>query len=53
MQKAYSADNNSVKDTILKEDNVEIDFETGEVIEDVEYTDPVQENFEDTPFEEA
>ncbi|MGG7215309.1 recombinase RecT [Clostridium nigeriense] len=53
MQKAYSADNNSVKDSIMKEDNVEIDFETGEVIEDVEYTDPVQENFEDTPFEEA
>lgn len=53
MQKAYSADNNSVKDTILKEDNVEIDFETGEVIEDVEYTDPVQENFEDTPFGEV
>ena len=53
MQKAYSADNNSVKDTIIKEDSVEIDFETGEVIEDVEYTDPVQENFEDTPFEEA
>ncbi len=53
MQKAYSADNNAVKDTILKEDNVEIDFETGEVIEDVEYTDPVQENFEGTPFEEV
>lgn len=53
MQKAYSADNNSVKDTILKEDNVEIDFETGEVIEDVEYTNPVQENFEDTPFAEV
>lgn len=51
MQKAYSADNNSVKDTILKEDNVEIDFETGEVIEDVEYTDPVEE-FEGTPFKE-
>lgn len=51
MQKAYSADNNSVKDTILKEDNVEIDFETGEVIEDVEYTDPVEE-FEGTPFVE-
>lgn len=52
MQKAYSADNNAVRDTILKEDNVEIDFETGEVIEDVEYIDPVQEHFEDTPFEE-
>lgn len=52
MQKAYSADNNSLKDTILKEDNVEIDFETGEVIEDVEYTDPTQENFNGTPFEE-
>lgn len=52
MQKAYSADNNAVRDTILKEDNVEIDFETGEVIEDVEYIDPVQENFEETPFEE-
>lgn len=52
MQKAYSADNNSVKDSIMKEDNVEIDFETGEVIEDVEYTDPVQE-VEGTPFEEV
>lgn len=51
MQKAYSADNNSVKDTILKEDNVEIDLESGEVIEDVEYTDPVEE-FEGTPFKE-
>lgn len=53
MQKAYSADNNTIKDSILKEDNVEIDFETGEVIEDVEYADPVQENFEGTPFEEV
>ncbi|WP_195264074.1 recombinase RecT [Clostridium sp. 1001275B_160808_H3] len=52
MQKAYSADNNAIKDSILKEDNVEIDFETGEVIEDVEYTDPVQENFVGTSFEE-
>ena len=52
MQKAYSADNNVIKDSILKEDNVEIDFETGEVIEDVEYTDPVQENFVGTSFEE-
>ncbi len=52
MQKAYSADNNAVKDIILKEDNVEVDFETGEVIEDVEYTDPTQENFNGTPFEE-
>lgn len=53
MQNAYVADNNSVKDTILKEDNVEIDYETGEVIEDVEYIDPAQENFEGTPFEEV
>ena len=52
MQKAYSADNNTIKDSILKEDNVEIDFETGEVIEDVEYADPVQENFVGTSFEE-
>lgn len=52
MQKAYSADNNSVKDTILKEDNVEIDFETGEVIEDVEYIDPQSQTFEGTPFVE-
>lgn len=52
MQKAYSTDNNAVKDTILKEDNVEIDLESGEVIEDVEYTDPTQENFEGTPFRE-
>lgn len=53
MQKAYSADNNSVKETILKEDNVEIDFETGEVIENIEYTDSVQEGLEGTPFEVA
>ena len=52
MQKAYTADNNAVKESILKEDTMDIDFETGEVIEDVEYTDPVQENFEDTSFEE-
>lgn len=52
MQKAYSADNNSVKDTILKEDNVEIDFETGEVIEDVEYIDSQSQTFEGTPFVE-
>lgn len=52
MQKAYSADNNAVKDIILKEDNVEVDLESGEVIEDVEYTDPTQENFEGTPFGE-
>lgn len=52
MQRAYSADNNTIKDSILKEDNVEIDFETGEVIEDVEYADPVQENFVGTSFEE-
>ena len=52
MQKAYSADNNSVKDTILKEDNVEIDFETGEVIEGVEYIDPQSQTFEGTPFVE-
>lgn len=53
MQKAYTADNNTIKESILEEDNVEIDFETGEVIEDVEYTEPVQENFEGTPFEEV
>lgn len=52
MQKAYTADNNAVKESILEEDNMEIDFETGEAIEDVEYIDPVQENLEGTPFEE-
>lgn len=58
MQKAYTADNNSIKESILNEDTMEIDFETGEVIEEVEYTDPSQEesseqgNFEETPFEE-
>ena len=60
MQKAYTADNNSIKESILNEDNIEVDYETGEVIEEVEYTDPSQEvkdseeqnNFEETPFEE-
>ncbi len=52
MQKAYSADNNSVKDTIMKEDNVEIDFETGEVIEEAEYIEQ-SEVFEGTAFEEV
>lgn len=52
IQKAYTADNNTIKESILNEDTMEIDFETGEVIEDVEYIDPVQENFKDTPFEE-
>lgn len=52
MQKAYSADNNSVKDTIMKEDNVEIDFETGEVIEEAEYIEQ-SEVFEGTVFEEV
>ena len=53
MQKAYTADNNIIKESILEEDNIEVDFETGEVIENVEYIDPVQENFEGTPFEEV
>ena len=52
MQKAYSADNNSVKDTIMKEDNIEIDFETGEVIEEAEYIEQ-SEVFEGTAFEEV
>ena len=52
MQKAYSADNNSVKDSIMKEDNVEIDFETGEVIEEAEYIEQ-SEVFEGTAFEEV
>lgn len=43
MQKAYTADNNTIKESILNEDTMEIDFETGEVIEEVEYTEPVQE----------
>lgn len=52
MQKAYSVDNNSVKESILKEDNVEIDFETGEVIEEAEYIEQ-SEVFEGTAFEEV
>ena len=52
MQKAYSADNNSVKDTIMKEDNIEIDFETGEVIEEAEYIEQ-SEVFEGAAFEEV
>ena len=52
MQKAYGADNNSIKDTILKQDNVEIDFDTGEMIEDIEYIDPEDESFEGTAFED-
>lgn len=51
MQKAYTADNNSVKDSILKDDNVEIDFETGEFIEDFEYTN-LAENIDETPIRE-
>lgn len=51
MQNAYNADNNSVKDSILKDDNVEIDFETGELIEDFEYTD-LAENIDETPIRE-
>ena len=43
MQKAYTADNNTIKESILNEDTMEIDFEAGEVIEEVEYTEPVQE----------
>ena len=43
MQKAYTADNNTIKESILNEDTMEIDFEAGEVIEEVEYTQPVQE----------
>lgn len=54
MQNAYVADNNIVKN--IEEGTVQvensIDFETGEVIEDVEYSDQVQESFEGTPFEE-
>lgn len=54
MQNAYVADNNVVKN--IEEGTVQvensIDFETGEVIEDVEYSDQVQESFEGTPFEE-
>lgn len=53
MQKAYTTDNNVIKESILEEDNVEIDFETGEVIENIEYTDSVQEGLEGTPFEVA
>lgn len=53
MQNAYVADNNIVKN--IEEGTVQvensIDFETGEVIEDVEYSDQVQESFEGTPFE--
>lgn len=53
MQKAYTADNNSIKESILNEDTMEIDFETGEVIEEVEYTDPSQEeSSEQGNFEE-
>lgn len=51
MQKACSADNNSIKDTILKEDNIEVDYETEESIQEVEYSEE-QGNFEETPFEE-
>ena len=43
MQKAYTSDNNTIKESILNEDTMEIDFEAGEVIEEVEYTEPVQE----------
>ena len=43
MQKAYTADNNTIKESILNEDTMEIDFEAGEVIEEVEYTEQVQE----------
>ena len=54
MQNAYVADNNVVKN--IEEGTVQvensIDFETGEVIKDVEYSDQVQESFEGTPFEE-
>jgi len=53
MQNAYVADNNVVKN--IEEGTVQvensIDFETGEVIKDVEYSDQVQESFEGTPFE--
>jgi len=53
MQNAYVADNNVVKN--IEEGTVQvensIDIETGEVIEDVEYSDQVQESFEGTPFE--
>ena len=53
MQNAYVADNNVVKN--IEEGTVQvensIDIETGEVIENVEYSDQVQESFEGTPFE--
>lgn len=51
MQKACSVDNNAIKDTILKEDNIEVDYETEESIQEVEYSEE-QGNFEETPFEE-
>lgn len=51
MQKACSADNNAIKDTILKEDNIEVDYKTEESIQEVEYSEE-QGNFEETPFEE-
>lgn len=51
MQNAYSVDNNAIKDTILKEDNIEVDYETEESIQEVEYSEE-QENLEETPFEE-
>lgn len=53
MQKAYTADNNPIKESILNEDNMEIDFETGEIVEEVEYTDSSQEeSSEQGNFEE-
>lgn len=51
MQNAYSVDNNAIKDTILKEDNIEVDCEIEESIQEVEYSEE-QENLEETPFEE-
>lgn len=52
MQKAYIADSNVVKENIVNDDsNLEVDYETEESIQDVEYSEE-QGNFEETPFEE-
>lgn len=55
MQNAYVADNNVVKN--IEEGTVQvensIDFETGEVIENVNYTETnIEVDYEETPFEE-
>lgn len=52
MQKAYIVDSNVVKENIVNDDsNLEVDYETEESIQDVEYSEE-QGNFEETPFEE-